>query len=145
MTEKLSLVVHRLERETPDALLIYVRSEEISSFVPGQFLTLMVTINGQNYRRSYSIFTDPAELPTLGVCVKRLPGGLVSNHLLDHLHEGDRLDVLPPYGNFALDPAMSTLPSLVLVGAGSGITPLFSYVIHGLAPSLGSRHPTDLR
>ena len=80
MTEKLSLVVHRLERETPDALLIYFRSEEISSFVPGQFLTLMVSINGQSYRRSYSIFTDPAELPTLGVCVKRLPGGLVSNH-----------------------------------------------------------------
>ncbi len=136
MTEKLSLVVHRLERETPDALLIYVRSEEISSFVPGQFLTLMVSINGQNYRRSYSIFTDPAELPTLGVCVKRLPGGLVSNHLLDNLHEGDRLDVLPPYGNFALDPAMSTLPSLVLVGAGSGITPLFSML------SMALRHPS---
>jgi len=136
MTEKLSLVVHRLVRETPDALLIYFRSEEISSFVPGQFLTLMVTINGQSYRRSYSIFTDPAELPTLGVCVKRLPGGLVSNHLLDHLHEGDRLDVLPPYGNFALDSALSTLPSLVLVGAGSGITPLFSML------SMALRHPS---
>lgn len=136
MTEKLNLQVHRLVRETQDALLIYFQTEAIPSFVPGQFLTLMVSIGGQSYRRSYSIFTDPALLPSLGVCVKRLPGGLVSNYLLDNLKEGDTLDVLPPYGNFALDPAQPSLPTLVLVGAGSGITPLYSML------SMALRHPS---
>ncbi|MFM8319216.1 MAG: FAD-binding oxidoreductase, partial [Bacteroidota bacterium] len=136
MNQSLSLTVDQLVQETPDALLIYFRTEQIQTFVPGQFLTLMVNIQGTTHRRSYSIFTDPAQLPQIGVCVKRLPGGLVSNHLLDHLKEGDRMDVLPPYGNFALDPALPTLPSLVLVGAGSGITPLFSML------SATLRHPS---
>jgi len=136
MNQPLSLTVDQLVQESPDALLIYFRTEQIQTFVPGQFLTLMVNIQGTTHRRSYSIFTDPARLPQIGVCVKRLPGGLVSNHLLDHLKEGDRMDVLPPYGNFALDPALPTLPSLVLVGAGSGITPLFSML------SVALRHPS---
>jgi len=136
MNQPLSLTVDQLVQETADALLIYFRTDQIRPFVPGQFLTLMVNIQGTTHRRSYSIFTDPAQLPQIGVCVKRLPGGLVSNHLLDHLQTGDRLDVLPPYGNFALDSASPTLPSLVLVGAGSGITPLFSML------SMALRHPS---
>jgi ring-1,2-phenylacetyl-CoA epoxidase subunit PaaE len=136
MNQPLYLSVDRLVEETPDALLIYFRTEQIHSFVPGQFLTLLVSINGTTHRRSYSIFTDPAELPHIGVCVKRLPGGLVSNHLLDNLREGDSLEVLPPYGNFALNPASETLTPLVLVGAGSGITPLFSML------SVALRHPS---
>ncbi len=152
MNQPLSLTVDQLVQETADALLIYFRTDQIQPFVPGQFLTLMVNIQGTTHRRSYSIFTDPAQLPQIGVCVKRLPRGLVSNHLLDHLHEGDRLDVLPPYGNFALDPARPTLPSLVLLGAGSGITPLFSMLSMALrhlsAPAIqliyGSRSANEV-
>jgi len=136
MNQPLRLTVEQLIHETPESLLIYFRTDQITSFVPGQFLTLMVPINSATHRRSYSLFTDPAQLPTLGVCVKRLPGGLVSNHLLDRLRVGNTLDVLPPYGNFALNPASESLPSLVLIGAGSGITPLFSML------SVALRHPS---
>jgi ring-1,2-phenylacetyl-CoA epoxidase subunit PaaE len=61
---------------------------------------------------------------------------MVSNYLLDNLKEGDHLDILPPYGNFALDSSLPTLPTLVLIGAGSGITPLFSML------SMALRHPS---
>jgi ferredoxin-NADP reductase len=49
----------------------------------------------------------------------------VSRHLVGHAHEGDAIDVLGPSGAFTPAPARGAR-LLVLVGGGSGITPLSS-------------------
>lgn len=128
--QTIKLTVKNIVHETKDAIAIYFKDElnEIPHFWPGQFLTLVLNINGQAVRRSYSICTPPTALPQIGVCVKRVEGGLVSNHLLDELKEGDTLEVLEPYGNFTLNYKMASVPTLVLIGAGSGITPLMSII-----------------
>jgi 3-ketosteroid 9alpha-monooxygenase subunit B len=57
----------------------------------------------------------------LRISVRRVPGGRASNWLLDNLQVGQRIDVLPPAGRLVphdLD------GDLLLLGAGSGITPL---------------------
>ncbi|MFN3528459.1 MAG: FAD-binding oxidoreductase [Bacteroidia bacterium] len=126
--QTIKLAVQSIIRETPDAIAIYFRDDktEISHFWPGQFLTLVLQVDGKSVRRSYSICTAPSALPMIGICVKRVEGGLVSNHLLDNLKEGDVLEVLEPYGSFTMNYKMPQLPTLVLIGAGSGITPLMS-------------------
>ena len=54
-----------------------------------------------------------------------MEGGRVSTHIVQNLREGTLLDVLGPSGAFT--PAPATGPRrLVLVGGGSGITPLAS-------------------
>lgn len=128
--QTIKLTVQNIVHETKDAIAIYFKDElgQIPHFWPGQFLTLVLNINGQSVRRSYSICTSPTSLPEIGVCVKRVEGGLVSNHLVDTLKIGDTLDVLEPYGNFTLNYKMANMPTLVLVGAGSGITPLMSII-----------------
>lgn len=128
--QTIKLAVQTIIRETQDAIAIYFRDEQgqIPHFWPGQFLTLVMNVKGQNVRRSYSICTSPTALPVIGICVKRVDGGLVSNHLLDNLQEGDVLEVLEPYGTFTLNYKMADLPTLVLIGAGSGITPLMSII-----------------
>jgi len=95
-------------------------------FLPGQFLTLIFDIEGQEVRRAYSFCSDPAESATLALTVKRVPGGLVSNHICDHLRPGDRIRTLGPGGHFGTRADAGNARHVVLVGGGSGITPLFS-------------------
>lgn len=89
------------------------------AFAPGQHLTL----RHGDLRRSYSICAAPGE--ALRVGVRKVPGGVFSNWLHDHLRRGDVLDVMPPQGQFGS--ALSQRPRHVLaVAGGSGITPILS-------------------
>jgi ferredoxin-NADP reductase len=91
----------------------------------GQFVTLLFDEYGQEVRRSFSFSTAPGvdELPA--ITIKRVPNGLVSRRLLDYAKEGDVLTALEPSGRFII-PAHEVPNHVFLVGAGSGITPLFS-------------------
>ncbi|MBS1186645.1 MAG: oxidoreductase FAD/NAD(P)-binding domain protein [Burkholderiaceae bacterium] len=96
-------------------------------FKPGQFVTIGVdTASGRQYR-AYSISSSPSRPESLTITVKRVDGGLVSNHLLDHFHAGSQLETSAPAGSFCLDPA-DVPEKIVLLSAGSGITPMMSIV-----------------
>ncbi|MFE3326978.1 2Fe-2S iron-sulfur cluster-binding protein [Streptomyces sp. NPDC059176] len=90
----------------------------------GQHVSLSVRLDGREYRRSYSIINPPGE--RLRVIVKRVRNGTVSNHLVDHLRVGDRVDVTRPYGRFVLRPAPQNRRTHYFFGAGSGVTPLYA-------------------
>ena len=126
----LTLNVVELTQETADSVTIHLERPDrqpISSR-PGQFLTLILPCGpgGKKERRAYSLSSTPHEAPRLSVTVKRVPGGLVSNYLLDTVQVGQQLEVMEPLGNFTLAPSPKAARSLVLIGAGSGITPLMS-------------------
>ncbi|MBW4515804.1 MAG: FHA domain-containing protein [Timaviella obliquedivisa GSE-PSE-MK23-08B] len=103
------------------------------SHKPGQFVTLDLDINGESVLRSYSISSSPSRSQTLEITVKRVlpspdmpqaPAGLVSNWLHDHLKVGDAIKLSEPLGKFTCAP---TPPAkLLLISAGSGITPMMS-------------------
>ncbi len=132
---KVTLKVDQIIPQGTDAVELVFLDEQnrIQSFWPGQFITLLLNIEGKSVRRSYSICSVPEDLPRIAVCVKKVEGGLASHFLNDRLHEGDRLEVLEPYGNFSLNYKSAGLSDLVLVGAGSGITPLLSMLKSALA------------
>lgn len=94
----------------------------------GQFLTLIINHNNHEVRRSYSISSRPGE----GLCltIKRVQNGEISRFLHDSLRVGDVLTSLYPAGRFTLD--SSPAGDVVLLGAGSGITPLFSLLKQAL-------------
>lgn len=94
-------------------------------FKPGQYLTLEFNLNGETVRRSYSLCCSPEE-GVLQVGVKRVKGGLVSNHINDNLQVGDMVTVLPPDGRFFAEIAPENYKSYYLFAAGSGITPMLS-------------------
>ena len=135
------LTVTRKEAQTPDASVIYLQvpegREAAFAYEAGQYLTLKVEVRGQEERRAYSMCTSPND-PELGVCVKRLKGGLVSNHLLDNLNAGDTLAVMPPDGRFLVKTDPAKRHTYYLIGAGSGITPLMSIARKVLADEPGS-------
>lgn len=124
------LDVRKVVRETADAVSIVLARADGQSidFKAGMFFTVIVTIEGQEYRRAYSVSSAAQENRTVSITVKRMANGKVSNWLNDHLTQGSTLRVLGPSGSFVVTPSPTPTRQLLLVGGGSGITPLMSIV-----------------
>jgi len=103
------------------------------TFAPGQYLTLVLCIDGQPLRRNYSLSDAPGK-PWYRISVKREAGGRVSNWLHDHALIEMELRVLPPCGDFMLEPTTNPQRPLVLVTGGVGITPAIS-MLEAAAPT----------
>lgn len=130
MTPKFhSLVVKEVREETDDCVSISfdVPSELVEAYhySSGQYLTLRADINGEDVRRSYSLCSAPHE-NEWRVAVKQVESGKFSTFANQELKAGDRLDVMTPMGNFAVEPAVTNKRSIALFAAGSGITPILS-------------------
>jgi ferredoxin-NADP reductase len=112
--------------ETADAKTFRLVGEKplLFSYRPGQFVTLLLTIDGEYIERSYSISSSPSRPHVLELTVKRVPGGRVSNWLCDRVMLGERLTIKGPAGKFSCFDCPAS--KMLFIGAGSGITPLMS-------------------
>lgn len=93
-------------------------------FLPGQFLILEAAPDAVPIRRPYTIASSPSRRDHIEITVKREPHGIVSGWLHDHLKVGDSLRLLAPNGRFVF--TGEEAPSIALIGAGVGVTPLMS-------------------
>jgi ferredoxin-NADP reductase/Fe-S-cluster-containing hydrogenase component 2 len=93
-------------------------------YLPGQFLTLHIAPRGVPTRRSYTIASSPTWRDRIEITVKREPHGLVSCWLHDELKVGDEVELEAPNGTFVF--SGEQVGSVVLIGAGVGITPMMS-------------------
>jgi ring-1,2-phenylacetyl-CoA epoxidase subunit PaaE len=108
-------------------------------YLAGQHLTLLVDIGGVTHRRCYSFSTSPAAAARPAITVRRMPEGVVSRHLHDHLRVGDTLVATEPTGQFTLATDPEARRSVVFVAGGVGITPLVSLAETLLRDDPGSR------
>ncbi|MFN3875131.1 MAG: 1,2-phenylacetyl-CoA epoxidase subunit PaaE [Flavobacteriales bacterium] len=116
--------------DTPDCIVVgFEVPEELRqefAFQHGQYVTLKLTVNGEELRRSYSICSSPLDAGRFSIAVKKVKGGRASTALVEKLRPGMSLEVMPPMGSFttALDPGKAR--HFVAFAAGSGITPILS-------------------
>ncbi|WP_120499068.1 ferredoxin--NADP reductase [Roseovarius sp. EL26] len=101
---------------------------ETFAWQPGQHLSFRFNIDGEEVRRSYSISSSPDTGEPLRITVKRVKGGLISNHINDTVKAGDVIDVMPPFGGFTLAGSDNARCTHYFFGAGSGITPLYAMI-----------------
>ena len=124
-----ALKVSAIKKETEDCVSVSfeipVELKDEFKYQAGQYLTLKFLINGKEERRAYSMSSAPME-SHLTVSVKRLKGGLISNHINDNVKVGDVIEVMTPEGRFVPNLNVDHFKTYYLVGAGSGITPLMS-------------------
>lgn len=137
--------VHTLEiveviKETDEAAsLVFAVPDELAErfrYHPGQFLTLEIPsdLTG-SVARCYSLSSSPHLDDELVVTVKRTSDGYGSNWLCDNVSVGTRLRVLTPSGVFV----PKTLDAdLLLLAAGSGITPIMSIAKSALLAGSGN-------
>jgi ring-1,2-phenylacetyl-CoA epoxidase subunit PaaE len=123
------LTVKELIRLTDDSIQLSfdVNSAPNGTFtyVPGQYVSIAVNINGKEERRSYSICSGPNE--PLAIAIKRVENGVVSTWANSTVAVGDTIFVAPPQGNFTWEKSKGFV---VAFAAGSGITPMLSIAKH---------------
>ena len=124
------LVISGVRQEGTDAVALeFAVPQELAAefaYVPGQYLTLRADIDGQDVRRSYSIASAP-DAP-LCVGVRQVEDGVFST-FAQGLKAGDTVQVMPPEGRFMLQ----NQQDILLIAAGSGITPMVSIAQAALA------------
>ncbi|MEK1905967.1 MAG: iron-sulfur cluster-binding domain-containing protein [Pseudomonas sp.] len=95
----------------------------------GQHVQLFMVLDGVRHSRSYSL-TRVSAGGCIELAIRRQPGGRLSNRLLDHLAVGSLLELGSVGGDLQWP---QQADGVVLLAAGSGITPLIGLLREALA------------
>lgn len=121
------LTVTDVQKTIRDAVVVTLRPDdpEAFRFAPGQYLTFRRNFDGEEIRRAYSICAGLDD-GVLQVGIKRVDGGAFSTWANEELKPGERLEAMPPMGNFT--PVIEPGKARHYLGfaGGSGITPVLS-------------------
>ncbi len=129
MSKYFHLTVKEIIEETVDTKTIsfWQPVHQAVSYKAGQFITVIIEIDGKKERRSYSMSSSPREA-SLAITIKKMNNGLVSNYLCEKLKVGDAIEVMEPMGHFIAEADAENARNIVMFGGGSGITPLMSII-----------------
>ncbi|HYG00949.1 MAG TPA: ferredoxin--NADP reductase [Chryseosolibacter sp.] len=123
------LKVKKIINETRDAItIVFEQPENKINYKSGQFLTLIISAQGKDVRRAYSLCSSPFVDEDLAVTVKRVDNGLMSNWLPEKLKPGATVKVMEPMGQFTTEFSKDRKRHLILFAGGSGITPMMSII-----------------
>ncbi|BBY05717.1 ferredoxin--NADP reductase [Mycobacterium noviomagense] len=123
--------VTRVIKETADTrTFVLAPHQQPFHYRAGQYCTFRVHVDGEELYRSYSMSSAPETDSELTTTVKRVPGGKVSNWLVDNVAEGDELTMTRAAGTFCLQ---ATSAPLLAFAGGSGVTPILSLTKSALA------------
>ena len=130
------LTISEVQQLTKDAVAISfdIDNNDLFNFEAGQYITIKHEINGEDIRRAYSICSTQKEGLTIGV--KRVEQGRMSTFLTTDVKKGDKIEVMPPSGNFIIK---GDCNHIVGICAGSGITPMLSMIKTELAKNNDSK------
>jgi ferredoxin-NADP reductase len=118
-------------------------------FQAGQWVSLVLPLEGGEARRAYSIASSPDGTPRFSLAITKVVTGAASPHL-HALAPGATIRAIGPQGFFTRPLVEGGQPSL-FIGTGTGVTPLRSMIRDALAKGDGSpmtllfgvRHPDD--
>ena len=129
--ERIASDVVRLELELADGFWM--------DFQPGQFI--QVKVPGTEVARSYSMASTIADLPKIELLIRILPGGVMSDWLVNCAAPDDVVEVSGPYGQFFLKPKVRA-PHVMIAG-GTGLAPMMA-MIDALRRTPGKKPPVIL-
>ena len=126
-----TLKVKDIKRETSDAVSVSFevppQQQPEYQFKQGQYITLKLTVNGEEIRRSYSLCSSPYE-KEIRVAIKEVAGGRASTFINRELKVGASMEVMTPMGTFHSVLSGGNKKNYVLFAGGSGITPMMSII-----------------
>lgn len=126
-----SLKIIDINRESKEAVSISFEVPEKHQaeyqFKQGQYITLKLSIDGEEVRRSYSLCSSPFE-KEVRIAVKEVAGGKVSTFINRNLKVGAMMEVMTPMGYFYSVLSGRNEKNYVLFAGGSGITPIMSII-----------------
>jgi stearoyl-CoA 9-desaturase NADPH oxidoreductase len=118
LDQPLARIVARRDASADAATLVLRPNGHWHGMRAGQHVTVGVELDGRRLLRSYS--PTPRPDGTLEITVRRVAGGRVSQHLVVGARVGDVVTLGQAFGDMAL-PAEG---GVLLLAAGSGVTPI---------------------
>ncbi|MTI10313.1 ferredoxin--NADP reductase [Curvivirga aplysinae] len=129
LKSKVKEIRSELEKDAKTIIFdIHPQYASLFNWKSGQHVNVQLDPQGQDIRRSYTISSSHVLGESLAITVKRIKDGVASNYINDKLNEADEVWIMPPNGNFFVEPDANAHRSHYFFGAGSGITPLFSMI-----------------
>lgn len=114
-------------RETVDSVtIVFDTGSDRFEFKAGQFINLTLTIDDKPVSRSYSLSSSPDEDEKPAITVKKIKDGKMSGYMVNRAEEITDWQVDGPHGFFYPNEKAILSKNIVLIGGGSGITPLYS-------------------
>lgn len=121
------LIVQQRRNISPQVLEVsFIRTDGQSlDYIPGQFISIHFTFNGQELRRSYSISSisnqsNPSQARTIDIAISYVKDGPGTEYLYA-LKPGDRVDASGPQGRLILQDEQPQ--RYLLLATGTGVTP----------------------
>ena len=138
---KAQCFVNAVERIASDVMRLELELAEgfWMDFHPGQFIQIKVP--GTEQFRSYSMATTAKDLPKIELLIRILPGGVMSDWLVNRAAVDDVLDVSGPYGQFFLKEKLRG--AHVMIAGGTGLAPMLS-MLDALRHTPGKKPPIIL-
>lgn len=136
----MKLRVQDITQETPDTVTLHFVDDETGNrefdYTAGQYLTFRFdSVSDKPVVRSYTMSSSPRCDPSdIQVTVKEISDPFISRYLVKDVKQGDILKARGPIGKFGYND--NDQPHLVMVAAGSGVTPFLS-IMREYASSLG--------
>ncbi|WP_040687971.1 2Fe-2S iron-sulfur cluster-binding protein [Nocardia vinacea] len=124
--QRLRLIVAEIIGETATTKtfrLEGVDQLELPPFLAGQYVNVFV----DGTSRPYAISSSPATLDHYDLTVRRVPGGRISNLLIETVQVGQVLTTTGPMGTFHHNPLFHG-DDLVFLAGGSGVAPAMSMI-----------------
>jgi len=97
-------------------------------FMAGQY----VQLESEDYKgrdsvmRAYSISSVPSDNKCIELMIRKVPDGICTTWVFDHLQEGRELNFSGPYGEFQLS---DTDAPMICIAGGSGMAPIWSILM----------------
>ncbi|WP_431951859.1 FAD-binding oxidoreductase [Nocardia lijiangensis] len=124
--KRLHLVVTEIIDETASTKTFRLQALDqaaLPPFLAGQYVNLFV----DGTSRPFAISSSPTQLDHYDLTVRRVPGGRISNLLIDTVQVGQPLTTTGPMGTFHYNPLFHGNDVVFLAG-GSGVAPAMSMI-----------------
>lgn len=120
--------ITELVKETTDTVSLTLQCDEQITWLPGQHISVKINIDGKEYKRVFSISSEVGQ--GLRLTVKKVKNGLVSKYLNEKSKVGQQLQITKASGRFCHQSDKNNRNSYYFFAAGSGITPIYSMMVH---------------
>lgn len=106
--------------------VLFDLGDETVEFEAGKYVQLVIPPYGKikgTTQRAYSMSSRPSDKNHIEVLARLVPGGIATTYIHEHLKEGQKLDLVGPFGDFRRTDSKSVM---LCVAGGSGMAPFKS-------------------